>query len=221
MELIWHPTINCSDQERFDGHTAPLRCTAWIDMPSPSDNSHSSSKPEPPRLRWNPSDPHSVVSRERLQASKNAPYSINLTEVIKIGPADHIDRAQHPFGRSQESFIVRTKTDAFLFQAPSDADRDRDIRSIQLIVARHESKRRPTSAMKQSASMRDSLKVTTIEEDGVRCQDIFVPLPHHRSEEGGNGLGAHEDIELVLPYGEDNLTNVFTLQEESFHRREH
>ena len=221
MVLIWHPSIKCSDQERFDGHTAPLRCTAWIDMPAPSEQSHSSSKPEPPRLRWNPSDPHSVVSHKRLQASKNAPYSINLTEVIKIEPADHIDRAQHPFGRSKKSFIVQTETDAFLFQAPSDADRDRDIRSVQLIVARHKSKRRPPSAMKQSANMRDSLKVTTLEEDGIRCQDILVPLPPLRSDAGGNGIGAQEDVELVLPYGEDNLTKIFTLQEETFHSREY
>mmetsp|Transcript_25086 Transcript_25086/g.54706 ORF Transcript_25086/g.54706 Transcript_25086/m.54706 type:complete len:848 (+) Transcript_25086:57-2600(+) len=219
MELIWHPSVKVSDQACFDGHTAPLRCTAWIDMPTPSDQSQS--KPDPPRLRWNPSDPHSVVSRKRLQASKNAPYSIDLTEVIKIEPAHHIDRAQHPFGRSQESFFVQTKTDVFLFQAPSDADRDRNIRSIQLIVARHESKRRPTSAMKQSASMRDSLKVTTIEDDGIRCQDIFMPMPPHHSDLCGNSSGTHGDIELVLPCGEDNLTNVFTLQEEAFRSREY
>lgn len=179
------------------------------------------SRPEPPKLRWNPSDPHSVVSRKRLQASKNAPYTINLTEVIKIEPAARIDRAQHPFGRSSSSFVVQTTTGKFLFQAPSDADRDRDIHSIQLIVARHESKRsiRPMSATKHNEGMRDSIRVTTIEDDGIRCHGKLMVT--HPVDQGGHaGIDAHEDIEVVLPYGEDNLTNVFTLQEQSYLARE-
>lgn len=187
MEVIWHPTMSLSNEDRFDGHTAPLRCTAWIDSPDESR----------PTLKWNPCDPHSIMSPERLQASKNAPYYIDLTSVVRVDAVDKIDRAQHPFGRSQNSFFVQTKSDVFLFQAPSSADQENDMRAIQLILARIESTKQPspTAAPADISALSDGMMVMTIE-------------------------GLHEDefddnagIEVVLPYDDDNAPGIFAIEE--------
>lgn len=183
MEVIWHPTMSLSNEDRFDGHTAPLRCTAWIDSPDESR----------PTLKWNPSDPHSIMSPERLQASKNAPYDIDLTGVVRVDAVDKIDRDQHPFGRSQTSFFVQTTSDVFLFQSPSRADQEKNMRAIQLILARIESTKQPSpmSAPEGISSLRDGMMVMTIE--GLN-EDEFVD---------------NAGIEVVLPYND----NAFAIEE--------
>ena len=184
MEVIWHPTMSLSNDDRFDGHTAPLRCTAWIDSPDESR----------PTLRWSPSDPHSIMSPERLQASKNAPYDIDLTSVVRVDAADKIDRAQHPFGRSKDSFFVQTKSDVFLFQAPSGADQEKDLRAIQLILARIESTKQPSTmaAPEGISALRDGMMVMTLHEDE------FVD---------------NAGIEVVLPYNYSNASDAFAIEE--------
>ena len=138
------------------------------------------------------------MSPERLQASKNAPYDIDLTDVVRCHAVDEIDRAQHPFGRSQNSFIVQTKSGVFLFQAPSRADRDMDMRAIQLLLARFESTKQPSpAAAKDGGALRDNMMVMTIE--GLH-EDEFID-------------NTHTGIEVVLPFDGSNLSNVFALEE--------
>lgn len=185
MELIWHPTKSLSHQARFDGHTAPLRCTAWI-------NSQDESKPT---FTWNPCDPHSIMSPERLQASKNAPYDIDLSGVLRVDAVDKVDRAQHPFGRSKNSFTVQTKSGVFFFQAPSRADRDKDMRAIQLLLARIESTKQPSPAVaKDGGALRDSMMVITIEDPH---EDDFID-------------NVNAGIEVVLPYDDSDLSKIFS-----------
>ena len=137
------------------------------------------------------------MSPERLQASKSAPYYIDLTSVVRVDAVDKVDRAQHPFGRSQNSFFVQTKSDVFLFQAPSSADQEKDMRAIQLILARIESTKQPSpmAAPAGISALRDGMMVMTIE-------------------------GLHEDefddnagIEVVLPYDDDNAPDIFAIEE--------
>lgn len=189
MDVIWHPTLPLSNEGRFDGHTTPLRCTAWID-------SHDESRPT---LKWNPSDPHSIMSPEHLQASKNAPYDIDLTSVVRVDAVDKIDRAQHPFGRSQNSFFVQTTSSVFLFQAPSLGDRDQDMRAIQLLLARIESTTQPSPivAPENIVALRDGMMVMTIE-------------GHHEDQFVDNA-----GIEVILPCdnGNGNASSAFATEE--------
>lgn len=187
MEVIWHPTMSLSKDNRFDGHNTPLRCTAWIDSPAESR----------PTLKWSPSDPHSIMSPERLQASRNAPYDIDLTSVVRVDAVDKIDRAQHPFGRSQNSFSVQTKSDVFLFQAPSRADQEKNMRAIQFILARIESTKQPSpmATPEGISALRDGMMVMTIE--GLH-EDEFVD---------------NAGIEVVLPYNYSNASDAFAIEE--------
>jgi hypothetical protein len=62
--------------------------------------------------------------------------TIDLLDICRLRATDAINREVHPLADVRRSFQIRTTSDMYLFEAPSNDERDRIVYGLKLVVAR-------------------------------------------------------------------------------------
>lgn len=141
MDLIWHPIISRSKNQKQDGQSVPLRTTAWIEMYSTPGNDI-----DRPKLVWKRAchrSPKSSRRRRRRKTSllhqENRLYSLELLQVCRILPSRSVAESLiHPMATGRNTFVIELLDGTtYLFEASSERDCEMDIRSLKIIVARY------------------------------------------------------------------------------------
>lgn len=125
--MLWHPT-----QSRDNVNRVPTCVNLWFERGSTLYNSQ---HPIQPKLMWSAAHERHLHAKV-LNVSVESPDIIDLLDISRILNVRHIDRRLHPFADLRKSFIVETRSQPFLFEAQTVAERDRIVVGLKMIVAR-------------------------------------------------------------------------------------
>lgn len=115
MELLWHPT-----QSAASPNLSPLGVKVWIESGVYLNDGNILL----PKLSWAKASSNSVLRR------------MDLLDICRICPVEHVDRKVHPFVLTKRSFFVETQSNLVVFQANTTEARDRIVFCLKLVVAR-------------------------------------------------------------------------------------
>jgi len=123
--LVWHGNENDS----------PVAVKAWVELGTQLQTALIQ-----PKFMWHGTlgkDKHEV---ERRVLNKLTFHSLELLDITKVVPTEHINRKRYPFAKRSHSFLIQAFSKEMLFEAISEKERDDIVDGLKMTVARLGSK---------------------------------------------------------------------------------
>eukprot|EP00547_Thalassionema_nitzschioides_P008555 CAMPEP_0194225218 /NCGR_PEP_ID=MMETSP0156-20130528/39082_1 /TAXON_ID=33649 /ORGANISM="Thalassionema nitzschioides, Strain L26-B" /LENGTH=645 /DNA_ID=CAMNT_0038957083 /DNA_START=581 /DNA_END=2518 /DNA_ORIENTATION=+ len=123
--LLWHP-----NPTKEDPFPTPLCVQAWIERGTYLMNQNYVQ----PKFMWKAAFEGELASKRKINLDIE---KFGLLEIARIdGSPKDIDRSIFPFAHKPSCFVIKTKTNYFLFQAQSATEQAHIVFGLKLVVAR-------------------------------------------------------------------------------------
>lgn len=130
MTLVWHRSAK--PDARSKG--TPQAMMLWIER-----GQQLNAGLIQPKLVWRPVRKHEG-EMQRLGLSTPSLESLELLDISRVLEVNRIDRKLYPFAKRKCCFLVESLDRKMMFEASSEAERDRIVEGLKLAVARFASK---------------------------------------------------------------------------------
>lgn len=130
LTLVWHRSAKPDAKSKG----TPQGMIIWIER-----GQQLNSGLIQPKLVWRPVRKHEKDT-QRLGLSSPSLESLELLDISRVLEVNRIDRKLYPFAKRKSCFLVESLDRKMMFEASSEAERDRIVNGLKLTVARFASK---------------------------------------------------------------------------------